>query len=540
MALSLVQDEGAAQADELNELSAAPTRTSSDMRPGLKPTERRVSASSPVDGPRLTAALSAIMSAGERTPRSRYSVERTCELTSAERADLHTLFKLLLSRCRSATLFAGPRSLTEPEPEPKPEDLIISRAEFQIALCSGTNSALIHRIFDMLASGEGIDFEGFAEGLAPLVAADATLHDRLCFLFDACDLDGSGYISRDELFVLLHQIDVLPPEFIEPAVDMTMDQLDKDGDGVISWVEFETHYGARPAALHRLTEQLGLSVNRLTARLIMSLDAVGLTPPHETKLPGSTSKVLTVLAAPKAVDPKRDASIRRSNLDRRASMDAPRAMRVGAPPPAPWRDTSLFDGPRDCPSPPRPACVLQARMNGGIKVVDTHRPPRTRFAAAADEPPRTPATAETTSRMSRFTGRGRFRASARDEAKARAAAERLKYDRALADRAAAERIKALSGRVRDDGLSNEHSDAQDQHVSDAPRAEKTVGWAAFSSFSSLHTTTCRRTDRTTEQTERTERERSDARSAGLFSSSVRSFSRPSSGKSLARSESITE
>ena len=349
--------------DEETVLSEAPTRTSSDLRPNLG--ARQKSASSPVDPRRLTAALSVVMSVGESRA-SRLSVQDfSCELTSVERADLRVLFRLLVARCRSASLFAGPRSLTEPEPEPTPEDEIISRAEFQMAFSSGSNAALIHRVYDLLCAGhEGVSFEGFAAGLCPLVAADATHHDRLRFLFEACDLDGSGYISHDELFVLLHQACSLPTDYIESAVEATIAQMDADEDGklyslyvyprpprlsvclepvwgemgmvlllthtpglgrrtrnlglarahlrypsplipplrysagVISWSDFESHYEDRPEALHDLTQHLGLSVNRLTARLVMSLDASGLIPPKETKLPGSTSKVYHLPATP--------------------------------------------------------------------------------------------------------------------------------------------------------------------------------------------------------------------------------------------------
>lgn len=475
-------------------LSAAPTRKSSDLR--ISQPQREKSASLAVDAVRLTAALSTVMSNGELTPQSRYSLEDTCMLTSVERADLHTLFRLLVSRCRSATLFAGPESLTAPEPEPKPGDWLMSRAEFQMAFSSGANPAIVHRIFDMLCSADGVSFEGFSEGLAPLVAADATHYDRLRFLFEACDLDGSGHISRNELFVLLHHACGLPAECIEPVVQSTMEQLDTDSDGNISWAEFEAHYAERPAALLRLTETLGLNVNFLTARLILSLDAVALTPPAEARMPGSTSKVVTVLAAMHANDAERDAPIRQSRRGRRSFMDAPRSMRRGAPPARLRQDTAFFGCPRDCPSPPRPACVLNARMQikaGGIKVIDTHRPAR-------------PAPCH------------RDKPSARDEAKARETAERLKEDGADEDRAVAEQKREIVAKTTCGGQVHEA-----QRGGAAPH-DKVGGLAsAFSSLASLHTTVSRRTERATE---RTERSQSDARSARL-QSSMRSCSRAS-------------
>lgn len=186
--------------------SQAPTRRSTDTAAIAAERSKKG-----FDAVRLSSALSEASQGRE----GRRSLALSCSLTTAERADLHTLFSLLAARCGCALLFAGPPALpadseaaaaAEKERERESQsEVIISRAEFISAFATAQNSALIHRIYAMLAAdsrrageeeGEGgVGFESFAAGLAPVVAADATRRDRLRFLFDACDLDGSAHTA---------------------------------------------------------------------------------------------------------------------------------------------------------------------------------------------------------------------------------------------------------------------------------------------------------------------------------------------------------
>lgn len=169
--------------------------------------------------------------------------------------------------------------------------------------------------------------------------------------------------------MLLHHACGVPAECVEAVVEATIRRLDADGeffffcsdtgsrqppalsrprleevgDGLICWGEFEEYYASRrrslargapgfvgcfdcpprvsrPDELRQLTAHLGLSVNRITARLVMSLDAAGsahsrppprpsagsaspppgsragLAPPPGPRAPGDTSRVVAVLS----------------------------------------------------------------------------------------------------------------------------------------------------------------------------------------------------------------------------------------------------
>ena len=136
--------------------SQAPTRRSTDTAAIAAERSKKG-----LDAHRLSSALSEASQGRE----GRRSLALSCSLTTAERADLHTLFSLLAARCGCALLFAGPPALpadseaaaaAEKERERESQsEVIISRAEFISAFATAQNSALIHRIYAMLAADSG-------------------------------------------------------------------------------------------------------------------------------------------------------------------------------------------------------------------------------------------------------------------------------------------------------------------------------------------------------------------------------------------------
>ena len=80
-------------------------------------------------------------------------------------------------------------------------------------------------------------------------------HPEILQLFNACDLDGSGYISEDELASICNELS--PGEIRD-----VFRELDKDGDGKISIQEFAEGFAD-------ISETL-LNVTRLKRRRISS------------------------------------------------------------------------------------------------------------------------------------------------------------------------------------------------------------------------------------------------------------------------------
>lgn len=69
----------------------------------------------------------------------------------------------------------------------------------------------------------------------------AILSNSFIVAFDVYDLDRDGFISNGELFVVLKIMsgDHLKPSELQQVVDKTIRDADKDGDGKISFDEFQ-------------------------------------------------------------------------------------------------------------------------------------------------------------------------------------------------------------------------------------------------------------------------------------------------------------
>lgn len=93
--------------------------------------------------------------------------------------------------------------------------------------------------------------------------------DGIDALFVACDLDGSGYIDRDELALACS--DLTPDE-----VGAVFDQLDSDGDGRISLTEFCAGFQAMSETMANTREKL----NKRRQSLI-DISAIPITHPKD-------------------------------------------------------------------------------------------------------------------------------------------------------------------------------------------------------------------------------------------------------------------
>lgn len=117
-----------------------------------------------------------------------------------------------------------------------------------------SDNPLTHRVvsvFDKNGAGK-ISFMEFVTGLARASTDDES---KKRFMFDVYDMDGDGLISNGDLFnaVSLMCGNNLSRHQLQQLVDRTMRDADQDGDGRLSFEEFERALGKVELGL-----QLGL------------------------------------------------------------------------------------------------------------------------------------------------------------------------------------------------------------------------------------------------------------------------------------------
>eukprot|EP01002_Notosolenus_urceolatus_P012046 NODE_4126_length_839_cov_7.137975_g3414_i0.p1 GENE.NODE_4126_length_839_cov_7.137975_g3414_i0~~NODE_4126_length_839_cov_7.137975_g3414_i0.p1 ORF type:complete len:211 (-),score=49.79 NODE_4126_length_839_cov_7.137975_g3414_i0:78-710(-) len=137
-------------------------------------------------------------------------------------------------------------------------DGLVSKDEF-LDVLQAKSSVLLDRmfaLFDKDSSGH-IDFREFLVGLS-ILCDKGSKEAKLKFAFKMYDLDGDGFISKDELLKIvescLFQNSLsLPTEALQKLVDATFRQADIDGDGRITVEEFDKYVINHPQVIEQLT-----------------------------------------------------------------------------------------------------------------------------------------------------------------------------------------------------------------------------------------------------------------------------------------------
>lgn len=94
-------------------------------------------------------------------------------------------------------------------------------------------------VFDLDSDGT-IDFQEFITGLSTF-SGKSSRRDKLLFAFKIYDIDRDGFIGNGELFIVMKAMvgQNLKDEELQQIVDKTIMEADKDGDGKLSFEEFQ-------------------------------------------------------------------------------------------------------------------------------------------------------------------------------------------------------------------------------------------------------------------------------------------------------------
>ncbi|KAH1089657.1 hypothetical protein J1N35_016914 [Gossypium stocksii] len=141
------------------------------------------------------------------------------------------------------------------------DDGLISKEEFRLALFHNNKKKNIFtdRIFDLFdANKKGvIDFADFVRALN-VFHPNTSHEDKINFSFRLYDMDGTGFIERQEvkemLIALLSECEMkLSEEIIEAILDKTFVDADTNQDGKIDMHEWKSFVSRNPSLLRVMT-----------------------------------------------------------------------------------------------------------------------------------------------------------------------------------------------------------------------------------------------------------------------------------------------
>lgn len=117
----------------------------------------------------------------------------------------------------------------------------IDKNEF-LSIPGISSNPLASRLMDVfdLDSDGSIDFQEFITGLSTF-SGKSSRADKLMFAFKIYDIDRDGFIGNGELFIVMKAMvgQNLKDEDLQQIVDKTIMEADKDGDGKLSFEEFQ-------------------------------------------------------------------------------------------------------------------------------------------------------------------------------------------------------------------------------------------------------------------------------------------------------------
>lgn len=139
------------------------------------------------------------------------------------------------------------------------QDGVIDKQEFKEALGFKADSVFLDRVFNLFDENHdgSINFREFLMGLT-VFSPKGKFEDKLRFSFNIYDVDRDGSIDKAELYELLkaslieHSLQ-LPEAAMRSLVDTTFAEADLNGDGKISFDEYEAMVRKHPIIIANMT-----------------------------------------------------------------------------------------------------------------------------------------------------------------------------------------------------------------------------------------------------------------------------------------------
>ncbi|GAB9472178.1 hypothetical protein Gpo141_00009363 [Globisporangium polare] len=157
------------------------------------------------------------------------------------------------------------------------DDGLIDRSDFQTALGFTVKESLyVDRIFQLFdANGDScISFGEFLQSVS-ILSSKASTEEKLRFSFDILDFDRDNKLSRQELLSMLeaciqeNAINI-PKDCLDTIVAKTMEDVDADKDGFISYDEYRALGDNNPQMLNHVT----FNISGIIAEYMPTLRAV--------------------------------------------------------------------------------------------------------------------------------------------------------------------------------------------------------------------------------------------------------------------------
>ncbi|XP_073831852.1 calaxin [Musca autumnalis] len=169
---------------------------------------------------------------------------------------LHRIYRKLVANNQYAakSLSSVPSGAAIVKPQTQEGiDRIVFRELLHSTFDIVTEEILMERIFcswDKSHEGLPIRLEGWLIGLSTFLRGNPT--ERAAFCFRVYDLNGDGFITKDEMFTLLRNClikqpqDEDPDEGVKDLVEICLKKFDVDKDGKVSLEDFMTTVTTQP------------------------------------------------------------------------------------------------------------------------------------------------------------------------------------------------------------------------------------------------------------------------------------------------------